>query len=410
MSVNNNTIIAPVAVDDVMALCGVTLERTVNGVVQRITSNNVGVLCSASIGDTFPATDGSGSWTVVDRVAINQWARFKPVRLTTVKTVENQWDAANNKWLPTSTWWKGLSTDCCGITPATYSTSLPQVLAQYDNGMNGWVYNQPKNGLLHPFRLHDFAGYKHDANPPISNFYIQSQIIQDGDFSASAISNVAPPDGSLSGELLLSDFANGSFSDIYFGVAFTRVVNGAITVYAKATAEEPGEAFVQGDFADATMLPVNTTYTVYPFLCNQRILLSETTEPSGRRYMSCPNLNPLNTTIIPRSSTADILLLANYVSGSQTAATVTIKNNDAISRTNSYMRIMPYTAEAWANPDAYVSTAVYNSGTFTLNASETKTFNVTGLPASSYGLLFVYATFSLGLYSRKTQILQDFSR
>ena len=80
MSVSSGIISAPVSVDDVAQLCWVQLRRTVSGVVQTIYSYDEGCLCGAKVGDTIPALDSDGSWTVADRGVINKWARFKSVR------------------------------------------------------------------------------------------------------------------------------------------------------------------------------------------------------------------------------------------------------------------------------------------------------------------------------------------
>lgn len=345
--------------------------------------------------------------TLCKDVNINKWARFKPVRLNVIDTITGQWDFTNNKWLNSSTWWKGYGDESCGITPPAYKTNLSQALSLYDGDMNGWVYNRPAGGARQPYRIQDFAGYNHAANPPIHDFHVPSTIIQDGQFAVIAFENVEPIDGSLSSELLLSDFANDTFTPIYFGCAFTKVVNGTITVYAKLTASQAGVASIDGDFTNATKLTLNETYAVYPFFCNQRILITETSEPSGRRYLPCPNLNPANTKIVSRSTTVNISLFAEYNSGSQTAVTITVVNGDATSRANSYVYVIPFTQDAWNNPSRYVGTAVYNSGNFTLAANQTKTISVTGLSAAQYGKYFVYATFVNGTYSKQTQILQS---
>ena len=84
MSVSGNRISPPVTIEDLMALVWVRLKRTVNGVEQTILSSDLGVLCGAKIGDTVPAHDNLGSWTVIDRVYPNKWARYHPMRYNTI--------------------------------------------------------------------------------------------------------------------------------------------------------------------------------------------------------------------------------------------------------------------------------------------------------------------------------------
>ena len=70
----------PVSIYDVQQPCWVRLKRTVGGQVQTVYSSDLGVLCSASVGDIIPARDGNGNWTVDARGEINMWARYKPER------------------------------------------------------------------------------------------------------------------------------------------------------------------------------------------------------------------------------------------------------------------------------------------------------------------------------------------
>ena len=81
MAISGGKISPPVSIYDVQQNCWVRLVRTVNGTQQRIYSSSLGVLCGSNVGDTVPASDGKGSWTVEARGAINRWARYKPERI-----------------------------------------------------------------------------------------------------------------------------------------------------------------------------------------------------------------------------------------------------------------------------------------------------------------------------------------
>ena len=80
MGYANNKITAPVSIFDVKSVVPVALRRTntSTGQIETISSSDLGVLCGASVGDTIPATDGNGSWTVLSRTEVNMWARYKP--------------------------------------------------------------------------------------------------------------------------------------------------------------------------------------------------------------------------------------------------------------------------------------------------------------------------------------------
>lgn len=68
-----------VSIADVQSVCPVTIKRTVNGVEERRSSSDVGVLCGGKVGNTVPDNQGGTAWTIASRVNINKWATFKPM-------------------------------------------------------------------------------------------------------------------------------------------------------------------------------------------------------------------------------------------------------------------------------------------------------------------------------------------
>ena len=173
MAYNTNTgkITAPVGLSDLMAMVPVLLRRTVGGVVQTVNSNDVGVLCGALTGDTVPAMDGSGSWTVLSRVNINKWAKYKPVIWPNVDTVTSgQWNPTTGKWTSGATWWK--AGGGCGMTIpqstifGTDITNQNSFIYKLTHSLLGWPYARPTGGAQAPYRLTDFAHYYRDAIAP----------------------------------------------------------------------------------------------------------------------------------------------------------------------------------------------------------------------------------------------------
>ena len=154
----------PVSVYDVQQCCWVRLQRTVSGQTQTRYSGDVGVLCCAQVGDTIPASDGLGSWTVTARGEINKFARFKPVRFASVKQITD----ANRKSVG-----HGITLP----TPAR-GTTLDGSLIM-DACALDWEYALPNGDSNSPYRLTDFAnaenlhgeGYYHGAVPPIQVVY-----------------------------------------------------------------------------------------------------------------------------------------------------------------------------------------------------------------------------------------------
>lgn len=349
---SNGIITAPVSFADVNAVLGTSYT-------------DLGMMCGSSY--------------------INMWARFKPVRLSS-KMTSSEWDATNNKWKTTSTWWKGGYGDMCGITPPSYSNSLETALAAYGRIDNGWVYNAPNGTEAQPYRLTDFACYNHNAPAPISRFLVPSRIVRDGSFTASAL-KTAWVDGTLIDSVTIRDLINNNFPNVYFGVAFCRIVNNAITVYAKCTSQQSYATIVQGDFSNAPKLTLGTTYRVYPFFSNQAISLTDTVEPADRKYIACPNLAYAETEIV--STAASITLTAKWI---MSRIFIDAKNNDATSYPNCCVYIIRYTQQSWDDPDSYTYNADYTSGTFTLAANSTSTFIATGLYSSVQ--YFVYGVFN----------------
>lgn len=140
MSYSNGTITAPVSIYDVQRCCWVRLQRTVSGVVQTRYSGDVGVLCGANVGDTIPADDSDGSWTVVARGTINKWAYHKPVACRQDHNTPSE------------------------MSPNSYSVPTLGLQKNATTQHYTYVHITPNT---HFARLTDFNGYNHYAFPPI---------------------------------------------------------------------------------------------------------------------------------------------------------------------------------------------------------------------------------------------------
>lgn len=258
---------------------------------------------------------------------INMWAKYKPVRYPHISTID-QWDAANQTWKSTAEWWKGSGvTEIGGIAPYT-TTSRSTLLSQYASAdpLNGWVYNKPAGGQYQPFRLIDFAKYNHGAPAPLANFYMQSEVIHDGHFTASALMSMT---ASGTDYISMADFSANAFPNgLYFGVMFVQ--NGVVKLV--VTADTKNVAQIYANFSGSgNMLPLGN-YTVYPILCRDQIPITQTTEQSNL-YMTAPNVSPVSVTIVSSSSTIDVELTPTYTIG-QNYVSVNIANNTTRAITN----------------------------------------------------------------------------
>lgn len=186
----------------------VILQRTVRGERQTITSSDLGTIIKAEVGDTIPASDGLGSWTVVSRVKINMWALFKPVRIpdnvgdytlyNTVTSAEINLTTKLWKRNATNQWWRDTLGELAGATCKygifpRLGANLAAVFAHYTNGRD-WTYIKPVgNGSSpnSPYRLTDFVEYKHDAEQPLGSISAPTSLILSDASQGGWVINVA---------------------------------------------------------------------------------------------------------------------------------------------------------------------------------------------------------------------------
>lgn len=334
--------------------------------------------------------------TLCKHANINMWAKYKPVQLYNVKDTTGQWDFTNKKWKSSADWWRGLSQQIGGITVPGYVGTVSQVLALYDGGANGWIYNKPAGGI-HPFRLTDFAQYNHNAPQAIENFYIPQTVIQDGHFFASALMSMPAADADY---LTLFDMTSAAFQHLYFGVAIVSM-NGDLL--RRCTSAVEGDAGVTVDLS-SRRLPANNDYKVYPFFCDTVLNITDTLDPSGIRCLPCPYLTYTNIHTVSRDASADISVAAEWkqING-QWKIYVTIINGDSRDYEHSYIYVMPM--EYWSNPGPNVSHRVDLISDFSLPSQQTSTYVFT-LSQNNY---FIYCTFQNGTYTRKTNILEPYA-
>lgn len=105
---------------------------------------------------------GGDLGTLIRDGNINMFAKYKPVRLNLINTL-GQWDATANKWKDTATWWKGADLNC-GVVFSGFG-SFANAKSAVDNQSAVWNSVLPTGGSSQPYRLTDFAGYNHRANP-----------------------------------------------------------------------------------------------------------------------------------------------------------------------------------------------------------------------------------------------------
>lgn len=218
MGVSGGVIVSPERLrDDVAAVLGVS-------------NASVGYLCGNQHGK------------------INMWSQKKPVHILNTDFPDR-----------TKDWWRGTLNDC-GITAkqiANYGSELKPILDNSDT-LNGWAYRPPSGGAASPYRLADFIGYNHNAIPPIQNFNVTSEILENG----TIIGTCLMTSGTV-GSMILDDINLGGkkMSECKLGmVIFDDKGNRKGSVI--------GTSIYAAEFK-VSALSKGTTYYAYPFLAHE---------------------------------------------------------------------------------------------------------------------------------------------
>ena len=172
MSVSNGKIIAPVSIDDVKSVLGES-------------SNDLATLCKSS--------------------NINVWAKYKPTVYPS--PFPDDWYKAKD------------GNYGINITVENGKSNWKDLVGEYSKTNNGYgnLYNRPTGGTNAPYRLGDFRGYFHDANPEVSDYLTTSVFIRESDTNQLLVNyNPVSVDGSQ-----ISYFEFAVFKDKYFGYIIT---------------------------------------------------------------------------------------------------------------------------------------------------------------------------------------------
>lgn len=202
---------------------------------------------------------------------INMWSRKKPVEINS--PVVNR----------ATEWWRGDAGDC-GIKPPTRVSTLAEVKALYNGGLNGWSYTPS----ISWGRMLDFDGYYHGATPEIDAFDVPTNIFS-GNNIAGSIGTRADDGYSLNMADIYVD--NMSLADWYVGIA---IFNGDNLV--GWIADQKGLGQYEYPTNDGM---VGTTYTIVPFYSSVQLI-----QDAGiaSTFMPIPLVSPRTTTIVSASA------------------------------------------------------------------------------------------------------------
>ena len=149
-------ITSPVSIRDVQRCVPVSLVRTNSSTHQteHVSSNDLGVLCGANIGDTVPASDGKGDWTVQSRTEINMWSVSKPVYFAKVAQLTDA-DLKTGRIISGYTTSYGIKKRASTAWSDYVNTSTGAVKSE------PWQYDRAVADGVNVFRLTDLYNYWH---------------------------------------------------------------------------------------------------------------------------------------------------------------------------------------------------------------------------------------------------------
>lgn len=390
-------------------------------------ANNYGIITapvrlptdvSAVLG--IPATDLG---TACTSPYINKWSKYKPLNLNAIDTITGQWDAANNTWLASATWWKGNPHSgvrrpqyTCGLIINCYDNDRASFKAAIDNGNGGWGWDAPTGGSSSPFRLQDFAGYSHRSDSLLEGYTCPSEVPPNQQFSIVIEANTLPDRYMLS----LNDiFENSSANRIWF---FGVICYNGNTKEGEINSRIPigltdelidGVSYTWREIK--LKAPASTgTYKLYPcimynsnFSNNPSGLMDNTSTPATQTFVALPlpQFAPITVTITP--NTANKEWMSVY-------ATFRIVYTDDSQTTIDYDRTklnIQIISTAGTNV-ASVSrtntiTMMFGNNTFSGFITQSETFTYSGSSnnphyyGDSGGTMLTYAAFSGGSDNEK---------
>lgn len=311
--------------------------------------------------------EGSGDLaTLCTSPKINVWAKYKPTVYPS--PFPDDWYKAKD------------GNYGINITIENGKSNWKDLVAEYSKANNGYgtLYDKPTGGASSPFRLGDFRGYFHNANPEVRDYLGKNVFIRESDNNQILTEyNVISADGD---QVSYFDFA--AFKDKYFGYI--------ITDKSKSTLQLITTASSVGTFS--VPLPKNALqvgdYLAFPMFCSHN-------------YSSDHTLHQMTCYAIPNLAGGKSL---SIISQSQSVASnfaqitaeerlgrifVTLKMKDNATTVKNVAVYCVYQTDP-SKGQAMVSGEYYET-IGTMNAGETKTVRFTNLTSGKSYKIYVIA-------------------
>lgn len=336
MSLANGKITPPVSVDDVADCLGMSRSSTLAD------------LCKSA--------------------NINMWAKYKPTVFPS--PFPDDWYKAKDGNF-------GLN-----ITVDNAKSNWKDLVAEYSKVNNGYttLYDKPSGGSSSPYRLGDFRGYFHNANPEVRDYLGKNVFIRESDNNQILTEyNAISADGD---QVSYFDFA--AFKDKYFGYI--------ITDKSKSTLQLITTASSVGTFT--VRLPKNALqvgdYLAFPMFCSHNYSSDHTLH-----QMTCyaiPNLaGGKSLSIISQSQSVTsnfAQIKAKKIFNGNIS--VTLKMNDNATTVKNVAVYCVYQTDP-SKGQSMVSGEYYNT-IETMNAGETKTVTFRNLTSGKSYKIYVIAS------------------
>lgn len=341
---SNNKITAPVSIDDLKNLFG----------------------------------EGSGDLaTLCTSPKINVWAKYKPTVYPS--PFPDDWYKAKD------------GNYGINITVENGKNNWKDLVAEYSKANNGYgtLYDKPTGGASSPFRLGDFRGYFHNANPEVRDYLGKNVFIRESDNNQILTEyNAISADGD---QVSYFDFA--AFKDKYFGYI--------ITDKSKSTLQLITTASSVGTFT--VRLPKNALqvgdYLAFPMFCSHNYSIDHTLH-----QMTCyaiPNLaGGKSLSIISQSQSVAANFAQITAEERLGRIIVTLKMKDNATTVKNVAVYCVYQTDP-SKGQAMVSGEYYET-IGTMNAGETKTATFRNLTSGKSYKIYVIAN---GVWVTKGLIL-----
>ena len=242
---------------------------------------------------------------------INMWSKRKPVKHPSL-------DALTDSQIG------GASGDYGISYPST--RNLNTIKNYYDGENNGYSYDKPNGSAVAPYRLSDFKGYKHDANPPMfGSLTVAKQVIHTSNIQISVDFQLQDVD-----DLSIEDFQ--TFKNCYFGVALYKGDSLLARQTVSTTLSETVGNYTVTFPIGGGHWPLGTYYAV-PFISSVAYTTSSA-DSADAIYYPVPLVQPNYFDVISASSAIAVTIEAETAQSDKRTITVTLTNTSSTVYTN----------------------------------------------------------------------------